>query len=62
MDEKLIIENKMIDFLDGGTTDKKELFKDKDNPREKVVLFYVFNPESGLYEKKYLTKIKKKNK
>ena len=46
--------------MDGGTTDKKELFRDKEKIREKVVLFHVFNPESGLYEKKYLTKIKNK--
>ena len=60
MDEKLIIEKKIEDFMDGGTTDKKELFRDKEKIREKVVLFHVFNPESGLYKKKYLTKIKNK--
>ena len=62
MDEKFIVEKEINDYLGSGTSVKTELFNDEENQRKKVVLFHVFNPESGLYEKKYLSKIKKKNK
>ena len=60
MDEKFIVEKEINDYLGSGTSVKTELFNDEENQRKKVVLFHVFNPESGLYEKKYLNKIKKK--
>jgi len=61
MEEKLIDDNNIEEFLKSGTVEKASLFSENGNQREKVVLFHVFNPSTGLYENKYLTKIKNKS-
>lgn len=59
MDEQLIKKDNIEDILQIGTSEKLSLFQDRENQREQVVLFHVFNPNTGLYEKKFLSKTKK---
>jgi hypothetical protein len=56
MDEKLIKKDDIEDILQIGTSEKLSLFQDRENQREQVVLFHVFNPNTGSYEKEFLSK------